>query len=211
VPLVIMMIPILPLLVQVDHLYSFSPLVADPSGKHPAARAQVIVTVDRSVRLTDTAAELTASGGVVVKTKAVRIAFPQPPRSPWEDKLLVGGLVRRLNASSDLPPEIRWEIEAAAPGVNELTVRVGDATATKQIVVAAPDDTKRLFQLSRKRHDGSFGDAFSYPGEAKLTGPIRSIEVEYPRKDRWWLWVIIYLIETIVIAFALRGPMKVDF
>jgi len=211
VPLIIMMVPILPLLVQVDHLYSFSPLVA--GAKNPAATAQVVVTVDKNaVNLDDTTAELTASGGVEVETKAVRIAHPRVPRSPWEDKLLVGSLAHWFAPSEDqLSPEIRWNVKATAPGSYELTVKVGDATATKKVVVAAPGDTKKLWQIARKRHDGNFGDALGYPGESKLTGPIQSIEVVYPRKDGWWHWIVIYLIETIIVAFALKGPMKVDF
>jgi hypothetical protein len=211
-PLAIMMVPILPMLVQVDSLYSFAPLTVDTTGKARGSVAQVVVTVDPKVDLTRTPVELRAPAGVIAATRGVRIAFPQTARSAWEDKPVLRSFARLAQRfEADPTPEARWNIVGATPGDYELAVQVGDAQATKSVVVADPKSQDRLYQLARKRHAGGFGDGLGYPGETKLTGPIKSIEIEYPRKPRWWLWIVIYLIETIVIAFALKKPMKVDF
>jgi hypothetical protein len=212
IPLAIMMIPILPLLAQVDHLYSFSPVVADPTGRDRAAVVQVVATVDPKINLTHTPAELTASGGVELLTKAVRMPYPQTPWSAWEEKPVLGWFARlERKFASEPAPEIHWQVRGVAPGRFALTVRVGDATATKEVLVATAKGKGRLRQIARKRHGGGLSDGLEYPGEPALTGPIKSIEIVYPRKKGWWHWAVIYFVETIVVAFALKGPMKVDF
>jgi len=212
VPLIVMMIPILPMLVQIDHLYSFSPIVADPAGQDAAAQVEVVAVIDPKLNLFDLPATLTASGGVKPATKAVRIPFPQHPKSDWDAAPLIGPMLRNKRLDMDPPPpEVRWRIDGDQPGAHELTVTVGEHHATKSIVVADLETKDRLFQAARKRHAGGFGESFEFPGEPALTGAIHSIEVVYPRRDGWWWWVVIYLIETLVIALALKKPFKVDF
>ncbi|NLH48344.1 MAG: hypothetical protein GX444_07045 [Myxococcales bacterium] len=212
IPLTIMMVPILPMLVQIDSLYSFSPLVADPTGKDPAATAQVVAVFDPAINLSQTPVTLTADGGVSVLNKGVRISLPQYPPSRWEEAPLIGGwLTNRRLHKHPAPPEARWNIRGTAPGKFNLTLQAGDATAVKQVVVTLPTERETLVQLARKRHDGSFGEALGFPGEPKLTGAVRSIEIVYPHRAHWWWWIAIYLIETLVIALALKGPFKVDF
>jgi len=212
IPLAVMMIPILPLLAQVDHLCSFSPIVADPTGKDRAAVVQVVATVDPKIDLLQTPAELTATGGVAPITKAVRMPYPLTPRSAWEEKPVLDRLAWLAQKFAPDPlPEIRWEVRGVAPGRFEMTVRVGAATATKSVLVASPKGRGGMLQIARKRHGGGLSDSLSYPGEPALTGPIKSIEIVYPRKPGWWHWAVIYFIETIIVAFALKKPMKVDF
>jgi hypothetical protein len=212
VPLAIMMIPILPVLVQVDHLYSFSPVVVDATGQDPAAEVEVVAVLAENVNLFDTEATLTATGGVGAATKAVRIPFPQHPKSDWEQAPLIGEYLRERRLDEDPPPpEVHWRVKGLQAGEYELQVTVGDTTATKRIVVADEATKDDLAMVARKRHAGAFGDSFEYPGETVLTGPVQSIEVFYPRRARWWMWALIFMIETIIVAFALKGPFNVDF
>lgn len=212
VPLVIMMVPILPMLVQVDHLYSFSPVVVDATGQDPAAEVEVVATVDPKLNLFDLPATLEATGGVAAATKAVRIPFPQHPKSDWEAAPIIGRRLLDKRLEMEPPsPEVHWRIKGVQGGAYDLKIKVGDHEATKSVVVADATTKDRLVQIARKRHGGGFGDSFEFPGETALTGAISSIEILYPRRDGWWWWIVIYLIETLVIALALKKPFKVDF
>jgi len=213
IPLIIMMIPVLPMLVQIDHLYSFAPLAA---GEAAAAdsQAQVIAVLDQSAapELLETPISLTSDGGVTVVNQAVRIPRPQDLHSEWEDAPLIGKrLTEKRKHQKPQPPQILWNIKGLQPGTHLLALQVGEHVATKTVIVGDPAATDDLYQISRKRHDGNFGDSLGFPGEERLTGPIKSIEIVYPRRDGWWWWIVIYLIETLVIAFALKKPFKVDF
>lgn len=213
IPLIVMMIPILPLLVQIDHLYSFAPLPADESGQENSW-AQVIAVLDESAAadLFEKPVSLTAADGVTVLNQGIRVPRPQTMRSEWEDAPFIGKrLTEKRKKEKPLPPEILWNIRGTQPGNHRLTLQLGETVATKTVVVGDPAAKDDLYQIGRKRHDGNFGDSLGYPGEEKLTGPIKSIEIVYPRREGWWWWIVIYLIETIVIAFALKKPFKVDF
>jgi len=171
-----------------------------------------VAVVDPTVNLFDLHANLTADAGVKTTTDGVRIPFPQHPKSDWEQWPLIGGWLRDSRLEKEPPsPEVHWRINGQTPGEHTLTIAIGEHQAQKSVIVTEPDKLKQLFPITRKRHRGGFGDSFEFPGETALTGAIQSVEILYPRRDGWWHWILIYLIETLIVAFALKGPMKVDF
>ena len=157
-------------------------------GYRPVAvgeTAVVNVRVGQQVNLFETPATLTADGGVTVDTDAVRMP---------------------------LTGEVSWRVRGQAAGAHQLTVKIGDQTATKQLVVG---DTARLHLLAPLRHNGNFWDAVLYPGEPALTGGISAVEVRYPGEEmrvwRWRVhWIIVYFVASILFGLSLKGVFKVD-
>lgn len=148
---------------------------------------QVIVTAHTQweIDLSTTEATLQSNGGVVVETPAVRI----PNKG-----------------------EVAWRIRGQENGEYELTIHVGEAYATKRVVVGTPD---RLYRLAPLRHNGNFFDALLYPGEKKLNGPISFVSVDYPTMEMnlfgWNIhWIIAYFILSILFGFSMKGIFKVD-
>ena len=141
--------------------------------------------IEQSINLSQTPVSMTTSGGVEIESPGVR-AFSTS--------------------------EVYWRIKGAQPGEHTLTMKVGDQTATKCVVVGAPD---RLYRLAPLRHDGNFWDGLLYPGEKKLTGKIQAIELAYPpiEMDVFGLqvhWIIVYFVLSIIAGLSMKGVFKVD-
>ncbi len=105
--------------------------------------------------------------------------------------------------------EVVWKVRVKEPGSHELTVRLGDTDYAKGLR-AEPG----ILRQSPLRHAGGFVDAVLYPAEAPLpAGPMKAIEVDL--KEPGFVvglpqWLAIFFVLSIVFAFALKGPMKVE-
>ena len=114
-----------------------------------------------------------------------------------------------------LENEMVWRIAAREPGRYELRFVGADGFSTTKTVVVSD----RLVRRSpRKVNGGDWWGQIAYPAEAPLPkdGPIESIEIAYPEAEVNLLglethWLITFLLLTIVLAFALRGPLGVTF
>lgn len=143
------------------------------------------VETEQSVNLAQTPVSLTADGGIEVETPGVR-AFSIS--------------------------EVSWRIKGAQPGEYTLTLKIGDQTETKRVVVGAPD---RLYRLAPLKHNGNFQDALLYPGEKKLKGTIKAVHLEYPpiEMNVFGLqlhWIIVYFVLSIIAGLSMKGVFKVD-
>lgn len=148
-------------------------------------QALVHVQVAEQVDLAVTKVSMDASDGVVAETPGIR---------------------------APLTGQITWRIRGKSAGEHLVNIRVGDQVETKRIVVGAKLPLHRLAPL---RHDGNFVDGLFYPGEPKLAGDIRMIQVDYPMAEMdlfgWKLhWVIIYLIFSLLAGLSMKGVFKVD-
>jgi uncharacterized membrane protein (DUF106 family) len=108
--------------------------------------------------------------------------------------------------------ELAWRIVPDQPGEYELAAVVGTKRYTKQISVT--DDIRPRAPI-RTRPD--FFTQLLYPAEAALpgSGPVRSIKVAYEDRaiDVFGIgihWLIVFFIISIIVAFALKGRMKVE-
>jgi len=148
---------------------------------------QVLVNVKTApgVNLDETPVSMTSDNGVEIKTGGVRIP---------------------------LTGEITWRVEGITPGDHTLTVKVGDYSEGKRLVVS---DAPMLYRLAPLRHNGNFWDGIFYPGEKKLDSGIRAIEVAYPTVEMnvfgWHLhWIIVYFVLSILFGFSMKGIFHVD-
>ncbi len=109
--------------------------------------------------------------------------------------------------------EVDWRIKPGSPGIFDLTIKVGEKSILKTVVV----DGRPLQKVSALKVRRNFLDEVLYPGEKPLPGgaAVRSIELAYPdgRLNLFGLrvhWLIAYLGLSIVFGFALKRPFKVE-
>ncbi len=128
----------------------------------------------------------------------------------------------------DAPPvwipsrrEMVWRLAAERPGSYEVNLRTSDGAYAKRVVVA--DGAGRVVRASPVRPGRRFLDQLLWPGERPLPAAsgIRRIELEYPEGRigvfGWqlgsWLgipaWMLLFLVLSVVFAFALRNRFKV--
>lgn len=109
--------------------------------------------------------------------------------------------------------EVLWRVSASAAGDYELKiVSAGGETTTKTLV-----SSDGIVRRSPYRTTG-FWTQLLFPGEAPLPsdGSVREVSLPYPGRTVNLLglelhWLIHFLILTVILAFALRGPMNVTF
>lgn len=161
--------------------------------------ALVTVEVDKRVSLYTADVELVSNGGVVIETKGLRV----PKKG-----------------------EVTWRIRGKDSGEFELAVKINGQTESKRIVIGKPG---KLVRVAPIRHNGNFWDSVFYPGEAKLSGPIKFISIGAPDHDAaitgltagytpvlmkflWWdiHWIIVYFVLSIVAGLSMKGIFKVD-
>lgn len=112
--------------------------------------------------------------------------------------------------------ELTWRIAVEERGRYELGVKLGDEIYTKVVDASEP-----IRRRSPRRGRG-FMDQLIYPAEEALpaAGPVEAIVMAYPASgvgllsptSGWrteWFWMIVFLVLSIVFAFALRKPFKV--
>ena len=109
--------------------------------------------------------------------------------------------------------ELIWRVSAVEWGDYELTVASENGSFTKSVRVS-----DRVARRSPSRLEPGFVNQLLYPAEDPLpaAAPIRAIRLTYPGGDAgvegWeseWTWMIVFFILSIVVAFALRKPLKV--
>jgi uncharacterized membrane protein (DUF106 family) len=108
--------------------------------------------------------------------------------------------------------ELAWRIVPDQPGDYELAAVLGGERFTKRVSVT--DEIKARAPI-RTRPD--FFKQLLYPAERPLpgSGPIRSINIDYEDRaiDVFGLgihWLILFFVISIIVAFALKGRMKVE-
>lgn len=110
--------------------------------------------------------------------------------------------------------ELSWHIQADTPGTYEMQLAWEGDKVTKTVDVTDAETALR----SPIRHAGGFLDAVLYPAEDPLpaTAPIKRIEVSYTDASiRTFLfgieihWLIVFLVLTVVMAFALAKPLGI--
>ncbi len=113
--------------------------------------------------------------------------------------------------------QVAWRIKADQPGNYEMAITLGDEAYPKTIVVT--DDVVRL---SFERPNRSFMGQLEFPGETPLpaSSPIEAITLTYSAAtmslfgfDFEWefAWMVYFFVFTMIIAFALRKRMGVEF
>ncbi len=117
--------------------------------------------------------------------------------------------------------EMVWRLAAERPGSYELTLRKDGKPFVKRVEVA--EDPPRAVRASPVRPGRGFLDQLLWPGERPLPAEsgLLAIELDYPEATigvfGWqlgsWLgipaWMLIFLVLSVVFAFALKSRFKV--
>lgn len=108
--------------------------------------------------------------------------------------------------------EIDWRIKVHKKGNHVLVISSGDRVDTKRLWVGS-----KPVLIAPIRVGHSAWDVLMNPAEPPLPkeSPIKRIEVTYPERENRLLgirmhWLVIFFILSLVFAFALKGPMKVE-
>lgn len=112
--------------------------------------------------------------------------------------------------------ELDWRIAVERAGAYQLRFSVGDAEVSKLLLA-----TDRVVALSPIRPRRSWLEQLEWPVERPLpaSAPVREISVDYPEATlgvagfrlHWqYAWMVVFFVLTMVIAFALKGPLKVE-
>jgi len=112
--------------------------------------------------------------------------------------------------------EMTWRIAAFQEGEYELVLRLAGELVTKNLSVGGG-----VVRLAPERPDRSFLAQLEYPSEPPVPadGPFGTIRISYPEpvfEVLWWdwqwsfAWMVWFFVVTMVVAFALKGPMGVE-
>lgn len=111
--------------------------------------------------------------------------------------------------------ELSWRLEAEDWGDYEVVFEIDGERYEKNVQVA-----KNIARRSPVRPAATFVDQLLYPAEAPLPveGAVNSISMTYPSADggiSGWdselTWMLIFVVLSIIAAFALKGPFGVTF
>jgi hypothetical protein len=178
-PLLVMIVPLVLILAQLNLWFGSEPLRAGHSVVLKAKLALPAVPSNLDI-------ELEAPPQITVETPALRI-----------DEL----------------GEVDWRIRAESAGTFDLTIKAGERSALKTVVVGG----RALQKVSPLKVRTGFLDELLYPGEKPLSGehPVRSVELAYPAQRLNLLglrvhWLIAYLGLSIIFGFALKRPLGVE-
>lgn len=146
---------------------------------------------------------------VTVRLNGDPKALPRVELEPTDAVAVAVGPVRAGRL-----PEYCWVLKARDPGEHRLAFRAGDASADKQLAVAA--DGERMMRVSPLRPGWQWSDMVLYPWEPPFRpdSPFRSIEVVYPARRSWTSgtdnWVIYWFAASFVAALAFRKALNVN-
>lgn len=195
-PAIVLTVPMVLLLIQMDAVYGRRPL-------RPGESTLVTARFGPSVDLNTEAPQLDGPAGVSIESPAVRL--PAEHRAYWR--------VRAAQALTS-PSRARRADGAVRPdrsGGDPLRIRAGGREFEKSL------RTGHGFAYIAARRVDSLWQQVLYPGEPLLpSGGIEWIEVDYPGADvsifGWhmhWLWW--FFIVSMVAAFLLRKRLHVTF
>ena len=181
VPLLWMAVPFAIVMGQMEVKYSYSGL---PVGE--AVLLKVTLKGDGDPTAPDPGLRLEAPAGVDVQTPAIWV--------PARDEVL-------------------WRIAPTQPGDYDLELVESSGETTTKTLVSQDGIVRRSpYRTTR------FWTQLLFPGEAPLPadGRVQEISLPYPGQTVNLLgielhWLFQFFILTVILAFALRGPMKVTF
>jgi hypothetical protein len=135
-------------------------------------------------------------------------ASPWPPVSlrPSGAVEVTTGPVRVLSQR-----EVCWNVKALRDGRHRLDFQVGPQTAGKELAVS-----DGFMPVSRLRPGWDWFEILLNPREPPFRpdSPIRSIEIDYPRRDSWTsgsdLWVIYWFVVSLIAALCFRRALNVN-
>ena len=179
-PIVVMIVPVVFLLIHLEPFYAYRPLA-------PGETTRVSVFL------------------------AGQAGTPLPPVSMQET---TDGTYRSETPPLRIPSlrEVDWRVRVDRPGVHALGFDVNGHAFTKDVVVGGG-----LERITAVRPGAGFLNAMLHPGEARLdTGlGVVDVRVDYPERRidlfgvsmAWWL---AFFVLTLVFAFLLKKPLRVE-
>ncbi len=191
VPMLWMILPIVLIIAQVQFHWGYDGL---PVGESTLLR----------VELKDGWAE-TFPGAVDSETGRPRATLEAP------DGLAIESPALWFPSRGEHGGELAWRIRPEVEGSWDLRVMLGDEMWTKSV-----DASSRPVRRAPERLEPTWGNQILYPAEAALPRdvPVRSISIPYPEATVWFFglqihWMILFLVLSLVFAFALKDRFGV--
>lgn len=107
--------------------------------------------------------------------------------------------------------EVCWNVVAREGGLHRLMFRVGDQTVEKELAIG-----DGFLRVSARRPAREWLEVLTHPRESPFppTSSVRSIEIDYPRRDSWtsgsdW-WVVYWFVVSLIAAFCFKGVLQVN-
>lgn len=139
---------------------------------------------------------------------------PDAPRPNLEIETPEGIVVETAGVWAPTANEMAWRLGLQETGEYDLVLRHDGSEVVKSVVVSDQWAPRR----SPVRHDSGFLDQLLFPAEDPIPSEagIAKIELPYPTEEVNFLglelqWIILFLIVSILFAFAIRGRMGVTF
>jgi hypothetical protein len=177
-PFVVMLIPFIILILQLNFYFAYRPL-------RPGESAIVTLKWNNQIPWNERTVRILAPEGLAIETPALRIA---------------GGT------------EMNWRLRAKHEGKFELIFQTPDQALGKEVLV-----TERLARVSPTRRRANLLEAVFAGGEAPLPQnvQIEVIEVRYRPMSfsvfGWNVhWVVLFFVFSLLAAYTLRGPFRVE-
>jgi len=108
--------------------------------------------------------------------------------------------------------EVNWRIRALENGSHKIKLRIGGDSLLKEIRIGESS----LGRISKIKIRKNLLNELLNPGEPPLPGdiPVKSIEINYPSRFPEIagipLWLLAYFALSIIFAFLLKAPLKVE-
>lgn len=109
--------------------------------------------------------------------------------------------------------EIDWSLEAVNPGSTGITIKIGDRTFTKQLIIGNTNQA-----LSNIKMKSSSWKSFIYPVESLFPNDsqLEEIEIHYPGRDIYFAgitlhWLFFNIIFVLIIVLAFKNRFGIEF
>lgn len=178
IPFVVMLIPFILLMLQLNFYFGYRPL-------RPGESAIVTLKWNNQIPWNERAVRILVPEGLAIETPALRIA---------------GGT------------EVDWRLRAKHEGKFELVFQIAGQSLSKEVLV-----TDRLTRVSPARRRANLLEMMVPRGEPPLprSAPIEVIEIRYRPMSfsvfGWHVhWVVLFFVFSLLAAYTLRGPFRVE-
>jgi len=199
-PMLVMIIPILLILVQLNAWFGYRSL-------HEGEQFLLKVTLVKEQNPLETNLEIVPSPAYSIDTPAMRIDDEEERRG------FLWSLLPHSWRGMKITKEIDWRLRAKDKGLHEIAFTLKGQRTVKTLAV----DQRPLTRLSPLKPGRNFFDKAFNPSEPTLTKnlPIKSIEVVYPEARLNALgirfhWLVAFFLLSIIFGFALKGVFRVE-
>jgi len=204
IPMLVMMVPVLLMLAQLNHWYGYEPLRADTQPRVLAGLLEDNEMTLNNAIIGNTSTTVTADIAEGVDMSTAEIS------------LETGDGLRVVTPAIVMPDirQVSWRIQAIADGEHEIRISVDGKSVAQTVYVGESEKFRKISPVTTRDFWGQvFFPANSSP---PADVPINEVRVVYAEADYNLLgmmemhWIIAFFIISLVFGFALKGAFGVE-